>query len=147
LAGVAPMAKLPAGIGVLLEAVNEMDSVVPSGRLKEYLIWSPGLGLPAVMSTDTAAGEPDGPVTTALVNDDDTEFSLNPNGEPATSSATFTEVVAGAEITRRPSPPEPRSACWRSEISCFSPALPGVPLRMSSAEATAGVPMALPEKI
>ena len=99
------------------------------------------------MSTDTAAGEPDGPVTTALASDDDTVLNLNPNGEPATSSATFTDVVVGAEMTRRPSPLGPRSACWRSEITCFSPALPGVPLRMSSAEATAGVPIALPEKI
>ena len=32
---------------------TESDSVVPSGRLKEKLIWSPGFGLPAVMSTDT----------------------------------------------------------------------------------------------
>ncbi len=99
------------------------------------------------MSTDTAAGEPDGPVTVALVSDDVTELSLRPNGEPAASSATFTEVAVGDEMTRRPSPLLPRSACWRSAITCFKPAWVAVPLRMSSAEATAGVPMALPEKI
>src|SRR5689334_21608938 len=97
----APMLKLPDGGGELLEAVNRMVSVVPSGRLNAKLICSPGFGLPAVMSTDTEAGEPDGPDTTALVNDEDTPFSLNPNGEPATSSATFSEVVVGAEMTRR----------------------------------------------
>jgi len=82
-----------------------------------------------------------------LVSDDVTEESFIPNGEPATSSATFTDVVDGAEMTSRPSPPVPRSACRRSAISCFNPALVPVPLRMSSADATAGVLMALPEKI
>src|ERR1700759_2700030 len=123
-----------------------MDSVVPSGRLNEKLIWSPGLGLPAVMSMQMPAGEPDGPVTVALVSDDDTVLSFNPNGEPATSSATFPEVVVGAVMTRRPRPLAPRSACWRSAITCFKPALPTVPLRMSSAEATAGVAMGLAEE-
>ena len=99
------------------------------------------------MSTDTDGGEPDGPVTVALVSDDVTEPSFRPNGEPATSSATFTDVVVGDEITSRPSPLVPRSACCRSAITCFSPALVPVPLRMSSDDATAGVLIALPEKM
>src|SRR5262249_54596106 len=49
-AGVVPIAKLPVGGGVALDAVSLMDSVEPSGRLKVKLIWSPGFGLPAVMS-------------------------------------------------------------------------------------------------
>ena len=61
---------------------------MPSGSLKVKLIWSLGCGLPAVISIETAAGEPEGPVTVALVSDDDTAFSLSPKGEPATSSAT-----------------------------------------------------------
>ena len=44
-AGVAPMAKLPAGVGVALDAVSLIDSVVPSGRLNVKLIASPLLGL------------------------------------------------------------------------------------------------------
>src|SRR6266702_1164575 len=43
-AGVAPIAKLPVGVGTALEAVNWKDSVVPSGRLKAKLILSPELG-------------------------------------------------------------------------------------------------------
>src|SRR3978361_1679950 len=37
-AGVAPIAKLPVGGGVALEAVSLIDSMVPSGRLNEKLI-------------------------------------------------------------------------------------------------------------
>src|SRR6266700_3633166 len=88
-AGVVPMAKLLVGNGVALDAVSWTDSVVPSGRLKVNLIWSPEFGLPAVRSIETAGGEPPGPVTVALVSDEETEFSLRPNGEPATSSATW----------------------------------------------------------
>ena len=40
------------------------------------------------MSIWTAAGEPEGPVTVALVSEEETAFSLRPKGEPATSSAT-----------------------------------------------------------
>src|SRR5258708_5627612 len=103
------------------------------------------------MSTETDGGEPEGPLTTAPVNDDVTEFSLRPNAEGAASSATFTVVgVAGdagdVEIKRRPVP-VPRSACCRSVITCFSPAWLAVPFRMSLAEASAGVLMALPENM
>ena len=57
---VAPMAKLPAGGGVALEAVRLIDCVVPSGRLNSKLIVSPGFGLVAPRSTETAFGDPDG---------------------------------------------------------------------------------------
>ena len=121
--------------------------MVPSGRLKVKLTWSPGFGLVAPRSTETAAGEPEGPVTVAPVSVEETEFSLRPNGEPATSSDTCTDVGVGDEITSRPSPLVPRSACCRSAITCFSPAWVPVPFMMESAEATAGVLIALPEKI
>src|SRR5581483_1586495 len=116
-AGVAPIVKLPLWAGDVLVAVNWMESVVPSGSLKLKVIWSPGFGLPAVMSTETEGGEPAGPVTVALVSDDETELSLKPKGEPAASSATLTDVAVGCERTSRPSPLAPRSACWRSAIT------------------------------
>ena len=83
----------------------------------------------------------------APVHDAFTELSLKPNGEPATSSATLTDVAVGDVMTRRPSPLVPRSACRRSEITCFNPASVPLPFMMSSAEATAGVLIALPEKM
>src|SRR5882672_2759367 len=98
-----------------------MDSDVPSGRLKVKLTLSPLPGLVAPRSIETEGGEPAGPVTVAPVSDDDTELSFRPNGEPATSSPTETEVGVGADITRRPRPLVPRSACWRSEITVFNP--------------------------
>src|SRR6185437_14585115 len=85
-AGVEPIVKLPAGAGEVLVAVSETVWVVPSGRLKVRLTLSPGFGLVAPKSTEIAAGEPDGPETVAPVSDEDTEFSLRPKGEPATSS-------------------------------------------------------------
>ncbi len=80
----------------------------------------------------------------APVSVDETALNFRPNGEPATSSATCTEVGVGEERTRRPRPLVP-SACARSEITCFNPAWVVVPLMISSAEATDGVLMALPE--
>ena len=44
-AGVAPIAKLPAGVGTAFDAVSWMVSVLPSGRLNFRLIWSPLFGL------------------------------------------------------------------------------------------------------
>src|SRR5450432_468256 len=131
------MVKLPAGGGAAIDAVSWIESVVPSGRLNTKFTWSPGLGLVAPKAIVTVGGEPAGPVTVAPVSEDVTEFSFNPNGEPATSSATATEVGVGDVITSRPRPPVP-SACFRSEITCFKPAWEPVPLRMSSAETTDG---------
>ena len=102
-AGVEPMVKLPVGGGDVLVAVNWTESVVPSGSLKVKLIVSPGLGLP-VKFTEIEGGEPVGPVAVALVSDDDTELSLRPNGEPAESSATCTDVVVGVVTSRWPIP-------------------------------------------
>src|SRR4029077_11318563 len=104
-------------------------------------------------STDAAGGEPAGAVTATL--EDVTEVSFRPNGEPAASSATRTlvAVVGGAAAlfgpvtTRRPIPLVPRSACLRSAIPCFNPASVVVPFRISSAEAPAGLLIALPEKM
>src|ERR1700712_5378813 len=71
-AGVAPIAKLPAGVGVAFDAVSLIDSVVPSGRLNVKLIASPLLGLEA-RPTETAGGDPAGPLTVAPVSDEETE--------------------------------------------------------------------------
>ena len=79
---VVPIAKLPDGSG--FASRRQLDRiVVPSGSLKVKLICSPGLGWPAARSTENAAGEPEGPVTVAFVNDEVTEFSFKPKGEPA----------------------------------------------------------------
>ena len=119
--------------------------MVPSGRLNLKLICSPLLGL-APRPIDTAAGDPVGPVTVAPVSDDETEFSFRPNTVAGVSSATEIGIVAGAEIVSRPRP-LPRSACWRSEITCFKPACAPLPFRMTSASATDGVSIAAPENI
>ena len=139
------MAKLPAGGGVALDAVSAIDSFEPSGRLNVKLTLSPSLGLVAPRLIEIPAGDPVGPVTVAPVSDDETELSFRPNGEPATSSATFTDVVVGDVMTRRPSPVVPTSACLRSAITCFNPACVVVPFMMSSIDATDGVVTAVPE--
>ena len=54
------------------------------------------MGLPADISTEIEAGEPDGPVTVALVSDDVTEPSFNPNGEPARTERTEDAFRAAA---------------------------------------------------
>jgi len=115
---VAPMAKVPDGGGFALLAVKVMESVVPSGSLKVTLKVSPELGCPPAKSTENCAGEPEGPVTVAFVSVDETEFSFNPKGEVAESSATVVNVEdaggvgggdagAGAVTTSRPMPLAP----------------------------------------
>src|SRR5882672_317704 len=102
-----PIANVPAGGGVVVVAVSSIDSVVPSGRLKLNLTFSPLLGLTAPRSTVAAGGAPAGCVIVAPVSDELTEASFRPNDEP--SSATLvTVVVAGGDTTaRRPMPPVP----------------------------------------
>src|SRR3979490_372237 len=95
---------LPPAAGLALEAVSCIDSVVPSGSLNAKLTLSPLLGLVAPRSTETAGGVPVGPVTVAPVSEDEIALSFRPNGEPATSSATLTEVSVGEVMTRRPRP-------------------------------------------
>ena len=58
------MVNSPAAGGASVVAVSVILSVVPSGRVKENVIASPGFGL-LVTSTVMAAGEPVGPVTVA----------------------------------------------------------------------------------
>src|SRR6266481_10015531 len=141
----APIAKLPVGGGVALEAVSSIESVVPSGSSNAKLTLSPSLGLVAPRSTETNDGVPVGPVMVAPVSDDEIAVSFSPNGEPATSSATFTDVSVGEVMMRRPRPLVPTSACRRSEITVVSPAWVVVPLRITSIGATDGVLMAPPE--
>src|SRR5262245_46820579 len=66
-AGVAPMVNsLGPGVAEVV-AVSTTFSREPSGRFSVKVIFSPGLGLPAVKSTETLGGEPAGPATVALV--------------------------------------------------------------------------------
>src|ERR1700730_3884916 len=141
----APIAKLPAGGGVVLEAVKSICSVLPSGSVNWKLTASPLFGLVAPRSTEIAAGDPLGPVTVAPVNVEETALSFSPNGDPATSSATFTDVPLGWVSTSRPMPLVPRSGCLRSAMAVLSPAYVVVPFMIRSAVATDGVFNAVPE--
>src|ERR1700688_271047 len=116
-AGVAPMANW-FGPGDAAEvAWSVMVWLVPSGRVKLNWTESPLFGFdPSV--TVSVLGDPDGWVTVAPVRLELTPASLNPNGEPATSSLIETVDPATAGITRRPSPLAPRSAWLRSESTC-----------------------------
>ena len=113
------------------------------GMVKPMVICSPAFGF-AAKSTPIVAGGAEGPVTVALLSVELTASISSPNGDTA-SSAICTDVAVGFVTVRRPSPLLPRSACRRSEISCFSPAWMPSPLRMRSVEATAGRSPAVPE--
>src|SRR5258705_473182 len=65
-----PMAKLPAGAGVALEAVSAIDSCEPSGRLNVKLTLSPSLGLVAPRSIEIPAGGTPPALPLAPVRDD-----------------------------------------------------------------------------
>ncbi len=123
--------------------LNRRRGAVGQIEIERDLVAGIGIG-GAERDRLTAAGEPDGPVTVAPVSDDDTVPSFRPNGEPATSSPTWTEVAVGCEITSRPVPVVP-SACARSAITVFNPAWVLVPFMMVPAGAVAGVLIALPE--
>ena len=145
--GVAPMVNWLAPGGEFAVACSVMLWLVPSGSVKLNWIESPGFGVAAVRSTEINFGEPEGPVTAAPVKVEFTLASLKPNGEPATSSPTVTtEPPPVAGINRRPSPP-PTSACWRSVITCVSPAWAPLPLRIALVLATDCWVVALPEKM
>src|SRR5919202_441311 len=94
------------------------------------------LGLLPLRSTENDTGEPLGPVTVAPVSVEDTALILRPNGDPATSSDTCTELAVGCVCTRRPMPLVPKSADWRSAMTVLKPACVVVPLMMSPASAT-----------
>lgn len=98
----ASIAKLPSGVGVAVDAVRSICSVVPSGSVNWTLSLSPLFGLTPLRSTENDTGEPLGPVTVAPVSVEDTALILSPNGDPAASSDTFTELGVGCACTRRP---------------------------------------------
>src|SRR3977135_2862072 len=100
-------------IGELPAAVSWRFSVLPSGRLKAKVRVSPGLGLVAPRSSVSAGGEPVGPVSGTLGDDEEIAASANPNGEPAASSAIEMDVAVGVATTSPPGP-GPRSAWWRA---------------------------------
>src|SRR5579871_4443558 len=87
--------KLPVGGGFWVVAVNVTDDVVPSGRLKLSVTWSPEPSVEFELRlSETDAGEPEGPLNvTAPAGVDDTELNLRPNGELAVSSETEKEDV------------------------------------------------------
>src|SRR5580704_18045391 len=119
-AGVGPMENwLAPGVADAV-AWSEIVWVVPSGRVRPNCIESPAFGF-VVRSAVIVAGEPGeptvGPVTVAPVRLELTLASLNPNGEPATSSLIETVDPDTAGVTRRPSPSAPRSAWLRSEMT------------------------------
>src|SRR6202012_5541785 len=106
-AGVAPMLNWLAPGVALVVACKVMVWVEPSGRVNPNEIESPWLRVAALRSTEIEAGDPDGPVTAAPVNDELTVLSLRPNGELAASSLTETTDPVGAGMSRRPSPSAP----------------------------------------
>ena len=119
-------------------AVSVRLSLVPSGRLKDNVTVSPGLGLVAPKSIEADAGGPAATVTAPAI-DEVAPASLKPNGDPATSSATLTPVVDGsAVIASRPRPSAPRSAALRCAITVLRPSWVASPLRMVSIGATEG---------
>ena len=95
-----PIRNEPAGGGLVVVAVSEIVSLVPSGRLKLNVILSPSFGLTAPRSTVTAGGAPVGCVTVAPVSDEVIAPSFNPNDEPS-SARLVTVVVTGGDETVR----------------------------------------------
>ena len=90
------------GPGVADEvACSEMVCWVPSGSVSANAIVSPSFGLDARL-TEIELGLPGdptvGPVTTAPVRFELTPASLNPNGEPNTSSLIETVVGVGYRL-------------------------------------------------
>ena len=128
-----------------VDAVRSICPVVPSGSVNWTLSLSPLFGLRPLRSTENDTGEPLGPVTVAPVSVEDTAAIFIPNGDPATSSDTRTELGVGCVCTSRPMPLAPRSAAWRSAMTVLKPACVVVPLMMSPALATDCVLNAVPE--
>jgi len=73
------------------------------------------------------------------------ELSFRPNGEPAKSSATCTDVAVGDEMTRRPSPVVTDIGLLALGDHLLQSACVVVPFMMSSIDATDGVVTAVPE--
>src|SRR5260221_2249894 len=95
-----PIRNEPVGGGLVVVAVSEIVSLVPSGRLKLNAILSPSFGLTAPRSMVAAGGAPVGCVTVAPVSDELTAPSFNPKDEPS-SARLVTVVVAGGDATVR----------------------------------------------
>ena len=74
----APIRNEPAGGGFVVVAVNAIDSLVPSGKLKLNVTLSFSFGLTAPRSTVAAGGEPVGCVTVAPVSDERDRTKLQP---------------------------------------------------------------------
>src|SRR4029453_12468751 len=72
-----PIRNEPVGGGFFVVAVSTMCSLVPSGRLKLTVTFSPSFGLTAPRSTVTAGGAPVGCVTVAPVSDELIEARFN----------------------------------------------------------------------
>ncbi|MGY3444386.1 hypothetical protein ACVW17_004387 [Bradyrhizobium sp. USDA 4473] len=98
----APIRNEPVGGGFVVVAVSSIASVVPSGSVKLNVILSPSFGLTAPRSTEADFGAPVGCVTVAPVNDDCTDSSFSPNGEPSSATLVTVVVAGGDETLRRP---------------------------------------------
>ncbi len=120
-------------------AVSVRFSVDPSGTANVNVMVCPLLGL-AANETPMLGGEP---VTLAPESVEATPASLNPNGEPGTSSEIVRLLPTAGGISRRPRP-EPRSAAMRSASTCLKPARVPSPLRIRSVVSTAGWSTARP---
>jgi hypothetical protein len=105
-AALAPMVNWLAPGGEAVVACSVIAWLEPSGSVRLNVMLSPALGLEP-SATEIDAGEPDGPVTVAPVRLELTPLSVNPNGEPATSSLIDTVDPEAGGMTRRPSPLAP----------------------------------------
>ena len=95
-----PIRNEPDGAGLVVVAVSEIVSLVPSGRLKLNEILSPSFGLTAPRSMVAEGGAPAGCVTVAPVSDEVIGAELQPEHEPS-SPRLVTVVVAGGDETVR----------------------------------------------
>ncbi len=131
---VAPIRKLPAGIGVVatLVAASLISSVDPSGRVSASAIVSPSAGWPP-KATETACVAPAGPVVATFESVDVTLAMAKPNGPGLAASRWSVTVDPASEAgARRPDPPVPRSAAARSAMICLRPARAPEPFMISS---------------
>src|SRR5579871_1352341 len=108
-AAVAPMAKLPAGVGTALDAVRLIDDDVPSGSVNWICTVEPSGGLVPPKSIDSEGGEPEGPVTVAPAMLVLAPAIWKPNGceGSSLSSVRVTTSPAAVGCCRRPRPSEP----------------------------------------
>jgi len=100
---VVPIAKLPAGGGVALEALTT-DPGVPSGSLKVKLTLSPSLGVGGAKSIEPRPANRWGPVTVAPFNDTTPKLSFEAERRAGGVLGDRTDVGVGARSRDVPKP-------------------------------------------